>query len=124
MAARFPSTMESAAIMASTGAQPVVKCIQAALPSVPAKPTTNSWKKIKKLATLELEAMKAALGAGAPWYTSGAQKWNGKAATLKPRPITVVTMATTRSGFSPEPAAVEAWIALAICGRLVEFDRP
>ena len=77
---------------------------------------------MKKLATLELEAMNAALGAGAPWYTSGAQKWNGNAATLKPKPITVVTMAISRSGFSGEPA--DAWIASAMRGRLVEFDRP
>ncbi len=48
---------------------------------------------MKKLATLEPDAMNAALGAGAPWYTSGAQKWNGAAATLKPRPMAVVTMA-------------------------------
>ena len=74
---------------------------------------------MKKLATLEADAMNAALGAGAPWYTSGAQKWNGAAATLKPRPMVVVTMAMTRSGLRDG-----LWMAPAMASRLVELERP
>src|ERR1039458_3506264 len=98
MATRFPSSIDTVATRASTGTQPRTMWGSAAVPSAPANPRTASWKKMKKLATLEADAMNAALGAGAPWYTSGAQKWNGAAATLKPRPMVVVTMAMTRSG--------------------------
>jgi hypothetical protein len=68
---------------------------------------------------LDAEAINAALVAGAPWYTSGAQKWNGAAATLKPKPIVVVTIAIASSGFSVGP-----WIALAMPARLIEFESP
>ncbi len=39
-----------------------------------------------KPATFTPDAIHATLGLGAPWYTSGVQKWNGTAATLKPKP--------------------------------------
>ena len=47
-----------------------------------------------KLATFETDAMNAAAGAGAPSYVSGAQRWNGTAATLKPSPAAIITSAT------------------------------
>src|ERR1043166_9783547 len=44
-----------------------------------------------KLATFDPVAMTAVTGVGAPWYASGAQRWNGTTATLKPRPAIVKT---------------------------------
>ncbi len=49
-------------------------------------------------ATFEPEAMNAALGTGAPWYASGAHKWNGAAAILNAKPTSVMTIPTASSG--------------------------
>ena len=38
-------------------------------------------------AALIADAMKATNGVGAPWYTSGDQKWKGTAATLNAKPM-------------------------------------
>ena len=46
--------------------------------------------------------MNAVTGVGAPWYTSGVQKWNGTAATLNPRP----------TSSSATPARIERVVAL------------
>ncbi len=61
--------METTETTTRTGTQPLWKRKKwrVALPSAPAKPSTRIWKKMKKLATLEPDAMKAALGVGAPW---------------------------------------------------------
>src|SRR5208337_179889 len=59
-----------------------------------------------KLATLETDAMNAAAGAGAPSYVSGAQKWNGTAAILKPRPAAIMTSAIKSSGVPPLADAI------------------
>ena len=49
-----------------TGTHPLWKWCKVALPSAPAKPRVKTWKKMKKLATLEPDAMNAALCVGAP----------------------------------------------------------
>src|SRR2546423_1799374 len=125
MAVRLPRTMDKAATVASTGNQPGANLRQAPLPSTPAKPVAMTLAKTKKLATFEPDAMRAALGVGAPSYASGAQRWKGTAAILKPNPMTVMTMAmiTTgsiirrdapsglvmiRTAFSPTPLAIPA----------------
>ena len=51
-----------------------------------ASPRWNTRRSPTKPATFTPEAIQATLGLGAPWYTSGAQKWNGTAATLNPKP--------------------------------------
>src|SRR5258706_16159662 len=104
---------------ASTGTQPGRYECQPPLPSAPLNPSNITLAKIKKLATFEPEAMNAALGVGAPSYASGAHKWKGTAATLNPKPITVITIARTSSGSS-----FGLWIAAAIWPRLVAPDSP
>ena len=56
-------------------------------------------------AALEPTARYAVMGMGAPSYASGAHMWNGTAATLKPRPATIITRPTTTPGLMPEVAA-------------------
>src|SRR5438046_2939728 len=74
MAARLPSSIEKTAITASNGTQPEANARHAPLPSAPANPTIITLPRMKKLATLEPDAMSAALGVGAPSYASGAQR--------------------------------------------------
>src|SRR5689334_21584560 len=119
IAVRFPNTMESDASVASNGTQPDTNLRHTPLPSTPANPNIMTLEKMKKLATFDPDAMNAALGVGAPWYASGSQTWNGTAATLKPKPITTITSATTSSGSSPFPLR-----AAAIWPRLVAPDKP
>ena len=52
--------------------------------------------------------MSAALGVGAPSYASGAQRWNGTAAILNPKPMTVMTIAAASAGSSPLPFSAAA----------------
>ena len=66
MAARLPTITDNAAAMASTGTQPRANPDHAALPSAPAKPSIMTFARMKKLATLEPDAISAALGNGAP----------------------------------------------------------
>ena len=51
-----------------------------------------------KPAALDTTERYAATGTGAPTYTSGAQKWNGTAATLKAKPAMVRTTPTVATG--------------------------
>src|ERR1039458_4646582 len=74
---------------------------------------------MKKLATFELDAMNPALTVGAPWYASGAQRWNGAAATLNPNPMATMMIAMRTSGSREGPL-----IAAAICGSLIEPETP
>ena len=50
--------------------------------------------------------MNAVTGDGEPWYTSGTHTWNGAAATLKPRPTSIMAMPASASGFGPETSTV------------------
>ena len=51
-------------------------------------------RKTAKAAALGPADMNAATGAGAPWYTSGAQIWNGAAETLNATPTKISPAAT------------------------------
>src|SRR5438270_725793 len=75
----------------------------------------------KKPATFDPEAMNAALGIGAPWYTSGAHRWKGAAAILKPNPTMVMTNARISNGSRASPCPCTA---AAILARLVDPDKP
>src|SRR6516225_11781766 len=96
--------MDNAASAANTGDQPAIIACQSALPRTGPKPTRTILPSTTNDATFEPEAMKAALGIGAPWYTSGAQRWNGAAVILKPKQTSVITMPTMSNG-CPSPAA-------------------
>ena len=48
--------------------------------------STNTRISAANPAAFTAEAIRAVTGVGAPTYTSGAQAWNGTAATLNPRP--------------------------------------
>ena len=63
--------------------------------------------------------MKPALTVGAPWYASGAHRWNGAAATLNPNPMATITIATNSSGSKTGPLT-----AAAICGSSIDPDSP
>ncbi|KAG1165754.1 hypothetical protein G6F35_018598 [Rhizopus arrhizus] len=53
-----------------------------------------------KAASFGAELMNSAIGAGAPWYTSGSHMWNGAAPSLKATPAimnTAPVISSTRS---------------------------
>ena len=52
--------------------------------------------------------MNAVTGVGAPSYTSGVQKWNGTAATLKPIAVMIITSAIRTSPPSVPPRSSRA----------------
>ena len=58
--------MDNAASTASTGDQPASIACQAALPRMGANPTRTIFPKTTNEATFDAEAMKPALGTGAP----------------------------------------------------------
>src|SRR5438093_1570719 len=84
IAAQLPTIIESAASTPSTGTHPAVAPFQNAAPASAAKPMTKNFAVTIKLATFDPVAMNAVTGVGAPSYASGAHKWNGTTATLKP----------------------------------------
>lgn len=62
----LPATIETTASTASTGIHPAAKECQAALPCIGPNPSTMILASTKKLATFDPDAMKQAMGAGAP----------------------------------------------------------
>ena len=66
MAATLPTMTEAAARSAKSGNQPVVKARHAAAPVADANPAARTFARMKKLATFDPLAMKAAAGPGAP----------------------------------------------------------
>jgi len=54
-----------------------------------AKQVENKRKNAAKPAVLTTVDMKAVISVGEPSYTSGVQKWNGAAPTLKQRPTII-----------------------------------
>src|SRR6266704_5119870 len=96
----LPMRIDNAASAASTGDQPATIACQSALPCIGANPTSTIFPSTTNDATLEPEAINAALGTGAPWYASGAQRWNGTAAILNAKPIRVMTMPTASNGWT------------------------
>src|SRR5512144_1355644 len=69
---------------------------------------TSTRSSTAKPAAFEAVERKPATGVGAPSYTSGAQKWNGTAETLKPKPTSTSITASTRtaSGISLNIGAI------------------
>src|SRR5204863_9733874 len=65
-----------------------------------------------KPAALDATDRNAATGTGAPSYVSGAQKWNGTLDTLKAKPATTNTMATSDSVSTPpcSPPSLSAMV--------------
>ena len=61
--------------------------------------------------------MKAATGAGAPWYTSGAQIWKGAAEILNAKPTNISAADMPTSGIADRTATV--FIASRITTRFV-----
>ena len=59
-------------------------------------------------------------GVGAPWYTSGAQVWNGAADTLNPNPATTNTMPRVTTDTEAPPAVTTELISV----RRVEPEMP
>ncbi len=53
------------------------------------KAVTKVRIRIAKAAAFGPTERNAETGAGAPWYTSGAQTWNGAAEILKPNPTNI-----------------------------------
>src|SRR5271157_5704007 len=84
-AAKFPMVMESSADIHTRGSQP-------------APSGSNAVMKIRRntanAAALGPADRNAATGVGAPWYTSGAQIWNGAADTLNASPTNIMAAAT------------------------------
>src|SRR5687767_2330011 len=84
-AATLPTVMVRAETPISTaGKSTATACCQAP------GPLARPWKKKRamtaKPAALGATERKAVTGVGAPWYTSGHQKWKGTTAVLKPKP--------------------------------------
>ena len=69
---------------------------------VAGKATSATRTSNAKPAALDAVDRNAAMGVGAPWYTSGAQKWKGTAATLNAKPASTIMSApsTAHNGAS------------------------
>src|SRR5260370_28518663 len=73
---------------------------------------TNTRIRIAKAGALGPVERNAATGAGAPWYTSGAQPWNGAAEILNAKPTKINAAATPTSPAGAPPANPSArWIS-------------
>src|SRR5262245_47005072 len=90
-AAKFPTVIESNADSHTIGSHP--------------RPIgSNAVRKIRRntanAAAFGPAERNAVTGVGAPWYTSGAQTWNGDAETLNASPTNISAAASpTNSGF-------------------------
>src|SRR5215510_1205490 len=60
-----------------------------------AKPPKKKRSMIAKPAALGATERNAVTGVGAPWYTSGHQKWKGTAAVLNPKPASTSSVIST-----------------------------
>src|SRR5271165_7273258 len=79
-AAKLPTTMLSSADAQMNGSQ------RAEMESNAVKKTRTNTAKATALGPTDMNSV---TGAAAPWYTSGAQIWNGAAATLKANPTNI-----------------------------------
>ena len=66
-------------------------------PSSDGKARKMTSTRATKPADFDATDKNAVTGSGAPWYVSGAHVWNGTADTLKAKPATTNTTATTSS---------------------------
>src|ERR1017187_8802517 len=76
-AAKLPMVMEASAENHTSGSRPQQPGSNAGM---------KSRRNTAKAAALGPVERNAVTGVGAPWYTSGAQIWNGAADTLNPSP--------------------------------------
>src|SRR5690242_11765641 len=82
-----------------------------------------TWKtrsRMANAAALGPTERNAATGAGAPWYTSGAQTWNGAAEILKAKPTNISAAAAPTSAKGSLPVSSTRRISL----RLVDPVAP
>ena len=86
----------------------------------PVEVTAITRTRAAKPAALLATARKPPTDAGAPAYTSGAQKWNGTAEILNAKPANTSTAATTNMGWLAAPFAT----ACPIVSREVPPDSP
>src|SRR5579884_3831992 len=94
-------------------AQPQTSHIQR--PFIGRNATINTRKKTANAAAFGPADINALTGAAAPWYTSGAQTWNGTTDTLNPKPTKRSAAASPATKADAEP-----WSrALRICTRFV-----
>src|SRR3990172_12528094 len=85
-AATLPSVMVATeTIISSEGQSTVLDRSQLPAPALD-RPPKKKRVITAKPAALGATDRKAVTGVGAPWYTSGHQKWNGTDAVLKPKP--------------------------------------
>ena len=88
-AATLPTVMVSTeTTMSSCGHSIVPTRSQGPVPAL-AMPPKKNRSMIAKPAALGATDRKAVTGVGAPWYTSGHQKWKGTAAILNPKPAAI-----------------------------------
>ncbi|CPU38555.1 Uncharacterised protein [Mycobacteroides abscessus] len=80
----------------STGRQSVV---------IPGSATYSTRSSAPNAAIFVVAAMNAVTGVGAPWYTSGTQKWNGTAPTLNSSPTDNMATPSSRKDRSPASAS-------------------
>src|SRR5947208_297380 len=80
MAAKLPMVIESSAESHTSGSQPS---------PIGSNAVRKMRMKTANAAAFGPAERKAVTGVGAPWYTSGAQIWNGAAETLNARPTNI-----------------------------------
>src|SRR5581483_12519193 len=107
-AAKFPTSMVNSAEAHTNGSQRFV---------MGENEVMNTRRKTAKAAALGPADMNRVTGAGAPWYTSGAQIWKGAAETLKAKPTNMSAAAVpARIAVRSAPGA---WSAVRITAKFV-----
>src|SRR5436305_7800999 len=84
-AAKFPIVIESSAENQTSGSQPG---------PIGSNAVMKMRRKTANAAAFGPAERNAETGVGAPWYTSGAQIWNGEAETLNASPTKIRAAAT------------------------------
>ena len=75
----------------------------------PSKAPLNNRYIPKMAAPLTTVAIHPVMGVGAPWYTSGAQKWNGATEILNPNPVKIMAKPTHANG-AMVPLCKASWM--------------
>ena len=102
----LPITTEAAASPQTTGAQSHASAWNA---------TSSTRISAANAATLVAADMKAVMGVGAPWYTSGVHMWNGTAETLNANPTASSANPSTASACAPSvPVRARAIAAILV----------
>ena len=106
-AAKLPKVIVAAAMIATRPTQPGPIVATWPLAPMPADHGPTAWSRTfmsaTTLAIFEPVAIQAVTGAGAPSYASGAHWWKGKAATLKPNPTRIRSIAVAPATFPERP---------------------